>query len=96
MRVFDWDRAARRLVEVRAKSASAGLAEDLEWTCDRILEDGEPMHDGWTFLASTWATPTLIMDGCEEDCFLVEPHHRGWGSDTKWPASALAILKAAP
>ena len=95
MRVFDWDRAARRIVEVRPRSASAGLAEDWEWTGGCIFVDGEPVHDGHAYLASTWATPVLIMGGGQEDCFLVEPNHRGWGSEPKWPDSALAILKAA-
>ena len=92
--VFDWDKAARLIRERGAKEASAGLSGDWEWTGGEILVDGKPHHEAYTYLASTWATPELDIDGDRVDCFRMETEVPGWGSSTKWPESALAILGA--
>jgi len=94
-KVFDWDRAARRIVETGCKNASAGLANDWEWTGGEILRDGKPVpqDETYTFLASTWATPELSLDGDVEDCFIMRSKSDGWNSGTYWPESALAILR---
>ncbi len=92
--VFDWDRAARRIRETGATEASAGLASDWEWTGGYILRDGQPIHDDYTYLASTWATPELDLDGVTEDCYRMASETPGWGPDTKWPDSALTILNS--
>jgi hypothetical protein len=92
--VFDWNKAARLIKAKNAKSASAGLSGDWEWTGGSILEDGKPVSadDTYTFLASTWATPELSIDGEIVDCYLMKSETDGWNSETYWPESALAIL----
>ena len=64
-KVFDWDRAARRIKETGATHAAAGLSGDWEWTGGDILRDGKPIpeDDTYVYLASTWATPELQIDG---------------------------------
>lgn len=95
MKVFDWDKAARIIWDHNAKSADAGLIEDWEWTGGSILSDGAPVpeEETYTYLASTWATPVLIIDGEEIECYRMESKTPGWGSGTYWPASALKILR---
>ena len=94
MMVFDWDKAARIIKERNAKNASAGLAGDWEYTGGSILAEGNPIpqHETYTYLASTWATPELEVDGETIDCFKMESETPGWNEKTYWPDSALAIL----
>ena len=99
MMVFDWDKAARIIKERGATKAWAGLHDDYEWTGGIILEDGVIKRDNYTFLASTWATPTLYV-GSEEipgyiseeiPCYVMESQTE-WHAYTKWPESAVKIL----
>lgn len=94
--VFDWDKAARIIKERGATSASAGLSGDWGYTGGEIFSDGKPNTEDYTYLASTWATPELNVDGDIIGCFIMEsevPEEWGTGySDVKWPESALAIL----
>lgn len=90
--VFDWDKAAEIIAERQPKAASAGLSNDWEWTGGDIWRDGAPVTDAYTYLASTWATPELDVDGETIPCFRMQSATPGWGSDTKWPDSALAIV----
>ena len=92
--VFDWDRAAKIIREKRPERADAGLSGDLEYTCDTIYRDGRPVpsEQSSPYLASTWATPVLIIDWEEIECFRMEPELPGWDEKTYWPASALAML----
>lgn len=92
--VFDWDKAARIIRERNAKEASAGLSGDWEYTGGAILTDGKPNMDEYTYLASTWATPELEVDGDIIDCYIMEDKTE-WDSSTKWPETALAILDIA-
>lgn len=89
--VFDWNKAARIIAERKTNFASAGLSGDWEWTGGTIYEDGKPVFDDYTYLASTWATPELCIDDEIMDCYVMESETE-WNSDTKWPESALAIL----
>ena len=91
-KVFDWDKAARIIKERGAKDASAGLFEDWEWTGGTILEDGKPVYEEYMYLASTWATPTLMIDGESFQCFVMK-HETDWDAKTRWPESALKILE---
>ena len=91
-KVFDWDKAAKIIKERKPETASAGLAEDWFWTGGTIYENGKPVKNEYTFLASRWATPVLILDGEEIDCYQPKGYH-GWNEDTKWPESALKILE---
>lgn len=90
--IFDWDKAARLIRERKPECASAGLRGDWEWTGGTIYEDGRPVKDDYTFLASTWAVPELNMDGDIMECFRMKHEVPGWDSKTKWPKSALDIL----
>ena len=92
--VFDWVKAAQIIKERGAKTASAGLSGDWEWTGGRILADGKPVlkDDTYTYLASNWATPELEVDGEIIDCYRMASETPGWGSGSYWPDEALAIL----
>ncbi len=95
--VFDWDKAARIIKEKNATAASAGLSGDWEYTGGEIFTDGKPNTDERTFLASTWATPELEIDGEVIECYLMEEDvPKEWGAplyNIKWPKSSLAILE---
>ena len=92
--VFDWVKAAKLIIEHNAKSASAGLSGDWEMTVGPILENGKPVPESETYvyLASTWATPELEIEGERFDCFVMESQANGWNEKTFWPDEALAIL----
>lgn len=89
--VFDWDKAARIIAERKPMIAEAGLRNDWEWTGGTIYKNGKPVHDDYTYLASTWATPELNIGSEIIDCYVMKSETE-WDSDTKWPESALAIL----
>ena len=95
--VFDWDKAARIIKEREAEAASAGLSGDWWCTGGEIFTDGKPDMDSYTYLASTWATPELEIDGEKIDCYIMmEDVPEEWGtpfSGIKWPKSALSILE---
>lgn len=91
--VFDWDKAAQLIREHNAKDADAGLSGDWENTGGAILRDGQPCKD-YTYLASTWAEPEIEIDGTIMPCYKMESQTPGWDEGTRWPASALAILRA--
>jgi hypothetical protein len=93
MRVFDWERAACRILEIKPQEASAGLGEDWEYTGGTIYRDGEAVTDSYTYLASTWAIPELDMDGEVEECWRWMDDKCKWDADTMWPYEALRILK---
>ena len=93
MMVFDWDEAARLIKKSGCEIASAGLQGDWEYTGGTIFKDGKPYMDDYTFLASTWATPLLVINGKKIDCYKMESKAPGWNAETKWPESALKILK---
>jgi len=92
--VFDWNKAAKLIKEKNAKNASAELQSDWEYTGGEIFTDGKPNMDDYTYLASTWATPEIEIDGEIQDCFIMqsESPNGEWDSDTKWPKSAIKIL----
>ena len=93
--VFDWHKAAKLIKESNCKVASAGLQHDWEWTGGKIFEDGKPLTDRYTFLSSTWAIPEIEIDGNIQECYIMqsESPDKKWDNDTKWPKSALEILK---
>lgn len=94
LKVFDWHKAARRIRDSGAVSASAGLSGDWEWTGGEIFAYGKPLLAGesYTYLASIWATPELEIDDTTEDCWCWQSEHPDWNSDTRWPQSAVDIL----
>jgi hypothetical protein len=92
-KVFDWDKAATIIKERHPKQAVAGLEELMEWTAGVIWEDGHIVVDSYTYLASTWATPVLVLDGDEIiPCYLMTSKTT-YTSKTKWPESAVAIIE---
>lgn len=93
-KVFDWDKAARRIKESGCSQAEAGLGEDWDYTGGEIYANGKPVKDDYTYLASSWATPVLVLDGEDEECWVEQTPECPWNSGTKWPDSALEILNA--
>lgn len=91
--VFDWEKAARLIKERNATEARAGLSGDWEYTGGTIFADGKPDMESYPYLASTWATPELEIDGERMDCFRMESDVPGWDEKTKWPESALTLLR---
>ena len=91
--VFDWDKAAKLIKEAQPNYADAYLRDDREWTGGTIYADDKPVFDDYTYLASTWAIPTLDMDGVDIECYKMKHEVPEWDSNTKWPDSALAILE---
>lgn len=91
--VFDWDKAAKLIKESDAQYACAGLRSDWEWTGGVIFNENKPVFDDDTYLASTWAVPELELNGEIIECYKMQSETPNWDSDTKWPESALNILK---
>ena len=85
--VFDWDKARAIITERQPYEAIAGLSGDMEWTAGPIWQDGAPVprENTYTYLASTWATPVIVVDGEEIDCWRMELDTPGWGAHTYWP-----------
>ncbi len=90
--VFDWEKAALLIKENGFKDACAGLFSDWEYTGGNIFRDGKPNYNDYTYLASTWATPEIEIDGETYDCYKMQSETDNWDSYTKWPQSALDIL----
>ena len=91
-RVFDWVKAANLLKELKPESANAGLQSDMEWTGGTIWADGKPVLDGYTYLASNWATPILEIDNLDEiECWSYMDDC-SYKENTKWPQEALDII----
>ena len=94
LRVFDWELAAHLIAGRQPEKASAGLSGDWEYTGGTIWRDGKPVpeEEAYTFLASTWATPEIEIDGERMPCFRLASATPGWDAKTYWPPEALAIL----
>lgn len=103
-RVFDWRKAANLLVEKMKEGdpfvAYAGLESDMEWTGGPILSfDGYSFKlnkDSYTYLASTWAKPILVIHYEDESdlelCCWEYSEGSEYNSSTKWPPEAVNIL----
>ena len=92
-KVFDWDKAAHLIHTNKPKLAIAGLLEDMEYTSGVIYEDDNLVRNDYTYLSSTWATPVIVMDGKPIECYKMQSEVPKWNEDTKWPSSALKILR---
>jgi hypothetical protein len=90
-RTFDWNKAAQLIKERQPEVAEAGLSGDWDYTGGPIYRDGLPDTESYTYLESTWATPTLILDGEEIECWSYFDEC-DFDAHTKWPESALEIL----
>jgi hypothetical protein len=85
---FDWIKAANILIERNPKRASAGLIEDWLWTGDKIWDNGVK-EDSFPQLCSSWATPVLLIEGEEIECWV-----SGTFGDEEsiWPKAARDII----
>ncbi len=92
--VFDWNKAAKLLKELKPAEARAGLAQDWECTGGTIYIDGKVDTTSYTYLASTWAEPKIELDGKAQPCWIYADDSEGWSSGTKWPKSALKIVNS--
>ena len=97
-RVFDWEKAAKIIAERKPLYAIAGLRGDMGYTAGYIYADGEIDNDDYTYLASTWATPVLVLGEAdynaeEIECYRMQSETPGWDEHTKWPKEALRILE---
>jgi hypothetical protein len=90
--VFDWDKAARILSERMPNVATAGIADDFEWTGGVIWNDGKPFMCSYTYLASTLAKPLLVIGDEEIECWRYKDDVPDWSAETKWPKSAIDIV----
>lgn len=86
--VFDWIKAAKLIKEHQPQVAEAGLDGDWDYT-GGVIYNGKPVTDSYTYLASTWCKPYLVMDGEEYECWEFDSK---WSDSTKWPQEALDIL----
>jgi hypothetical protein len=79
MKEYDYEKAKRRILEVKPNEAGLFMAGDKGWTYETVWEDEKfvinldekPEIAGIT--GSVWATPMLDMDGEEEECFVEIP-----------------------
>lgn len=101
VRVFDWDQAAQiikeKLVEYPNLVAEAGLQGDWDYTGGVIFENGHPTNDGYTYLASNWAAPTLLLFNDDEEideieCYCIQGAASRFNSSSKWDTQSLHIL----
>lgn len=92
-KVFDWCKAAKLIKDRNAILAIAGLSEDMAFTAGEIFNK-EPIKDSYTYLASTWATPIIKIDGVEIPCYKMQSEVPDWGKHTVWPDEALAIISS--
>lgn len=100
-KVFDWNKAAQIIKDRNVYSAAAGLDEDWGCTGGSIWYDGKPVAENntYTFLASSWATPVLVLYSEEDaeyiECWKYAVETPEWTAKTYWPESALAIISEA-
>lgn len=97
-KVFDWNKAAQIINERGLTEASAGLCGDYGNTEGVILHERKPYMDDYTYLASTWAVPMLLIYSDKEPvveeeipCFIYSDETE-WDAHTKWPKTALDLL----
>ena len=87
-------KAVELIKEHNAKDAIAGLSTDMFWTSGTILADGKIVTDSYTYLSSDWATPVIVFDDVEYDCWKYQHESPGWGEKTSWPEESIAILNS--
>jgi len=97
---FDWDKAAQLIKEHFAThpdlTAEAGLKGDWNYTGGTIFKKGFPTNDSYTYLASNWAKPTLILswdknEQLEVECSIIEDESR-FNEHSKWDETSMNIL----
>lgn len=86
--VFDWTKATKILEERGWPDAEAGLMSDWSCTGGTIVQDKEKVNDSYTYLASFWATPAILIDSEYIPCWSYIEDTPGWDEKTKWPNNA--------
>ena len=69
----------------------------MEHTGGVIYENGKVLsgNETYTYLSSTWAIPTLVIDNHEYiKCYKMKSGTPNWDSDTYWYQSSLYILNS--
>lgn len=99
LKAFNFDMAAN-LIKEKLKDhpdliAEAGLEGDWDYTGGVIFQDGKPVSDDYTYLASNWAIPTLIFSWGEKeqesiDCWVEE--NKRFNSNSQWDEQSLKLL----
>lgn len=94
MKVFDWIKAANLIKENPSAEIKAGLQSDWDMTSGTIWENGKMKNEDETYayLASTWATPEIEINGVCQDCFVMESERPEWNAKTYFPTEAKEIL----
>lgn len=93
IRVFDWEKAAKIILERKAEKAVAGIDTDWLGTRDAIYKDGKPVEnrDSGAYLQSHWGFPTLSVNGdmiqCYREVKVESDELFDW-----WPDRALEVL----
>ena len=92
MRYFDWDEAARRIVQANGKNVFVMLDKDRAANCAVIVKEGVVvLDDDDCYQGSTWDIPTLGIDGEEKPCWTMDK--QWFGARAWWPESALQIMR---
>ena len=93
---FDWVKAATILKERNPEHAIAGLQDDMKFTAGLIWNEHKPVPEGntYVYLSSQWATPILVIDDEEIECWTEEGAEAEGSAHIYWPEDALKILSA--
>ncbi len=101
LKAFNFDKAANIIKEYLKDHpdliAEAGLEGDWAYTGGVIFRDGKPVTDEYTYLSSTWATPTLVLSWEGEDQMSFDcscPENKRFHSSAKWDKKAIKILNS--
>ena len=91
--VFDWEKAAEIIRDRKPQFAVAGLYGDYAYTSGVIWQNGKIATAEFTYLASKYAKPMLILDYEEAiECYKMESETPGWDAYTRWPEAARLIV----
>ena len=72
VKIFDWAKAKNLIEQYNIQNVWAGLAEDWEWTSDKILVNGKWIENHGAYLSSVWATPVFISEEIKVDCWVYD------------------------
>lgn len=69
---YDWKRLQELLDDETIVDLGAGMAEDISWTYDTVTQEAIDEKSIAGIDGSGWATPVVIIDGKQEDCYTEE------------------------
>ena len=82
-RVFDYEKAFSLIQSRNPRIVIAGLAEDWKYTSGTVYKKGKFIDSDTAYLFSTWATPSIEMDGIGYECW--KKVSQDDSSECKWP-----------